>query len=126
MLQTVPPSLSRPSHGFKRGRVSRQALPVETLEERCLLSVVPTATTLSASSRSVIFGQSVALTATLSPARSGVGTASGKLDFLDLTAHTDPGTARDADFADVLHTGCMGFQHWTSLGIAIFLHQSSE
>lgn len=61
---------------------------MEPLEDRCLLSLVPTWTTLSASALAMSVGDTVTLTAKVAPASADAGTPTGSVEFIDTATHT--------------------------------------
>jgi hypothetical protein len=92
MFQKLLRSFARSAGNSKRKPTARRILALERLEERQLLSAVPTLTTLSASASTVALGQSVTLTATVAVVSPNTGTPSGgTVTFLNGT--TSLGTA---------------------------------
>ncbi len=67
--------------GERRAAVS--SVQLERLEDRTLLSLLPTTTTLAASVPSPLLGQAETLTATVSPVLPGNGTPTGTVTFYD-------------------------------------------
>jgi hypothetical protein len=77
-------SIARPVRRAQRNLKARRIFALEHLEERSLLSAVPTLTTLSASANSIFFSQSLTLAATVIAAPGNTGTpASGSVTFMD-------------------------------------------
>jgi secreted PhoX family phosphatase len=79
-------SLGRKSGISKQNRRARHTLGLECLEQRSLLTAVPTLTSLAVSASSVTYGQPVTLTATVIAAPGNAGTpSSGSVTFMDGT-----------------------------------------
>ena len=77
MLRNFFGSFARSGRNAKRRPMTRRPLAFERLEERSLLTAVPTWTTLSASASSVVVTRPVTLTATVVVAPPNTGTPSG-------------------------------------------------
>ena len=87
MLRSLLHPFSRRAGVAKRKLNAHRILSVESLEERQLLTAVPTLTTLSASANTSIYGQPLTLTATVIVAPPNTGTPSGgTVTFLDGTS----------------------------------------
>ena len=84
MLRKLFSRRLRPSGKGSSSPVSRRILALEPLEDRTLLAVL-TLTSLSASPSSVVFGQAVTLTATVTSNPPGGQTPTGQVDFIDET-----------------------------------------
>ena len=85
-------SLARPARNSKRSPMARRLLAVERLEERSLLTAVPTLISLQVSAASLPYRQTETLTATVTVAPPNSGTPSGgSVTFLD--GSTSLGTA---------------------------------
>ena len=102
MLRKFLRSFARSTRTTKRSPTTRRLLLVERLEERQLLSAVPTLTSLRVSTASLTYGQSEQLTATVTATPSNSGTPTGgTVTFLN--GSTTLGTA-------ALHSGTATLQ----------------
>ena len=77
MLPQFLRSFAPSARNSKRKPKARRIFTLERLEERSLLTAVPTLTALTTSASTVAFGQSVTLTATVTVAAPHIGTPSG-------------------------------------------------
>ena len=73
--------------------VQRRVCRLECLEDRQLLSLIPTSTILSASASTVALSQSLTLQATVAAIPPGTGTPTGTVDFVDTTTGQDLGSS---------------------------------
>ena len=86
---------------------NRRTFSFEPLEQRHLLSVLPTVTAMSVSRSAPVYGQSVTLTATVSVVAPNTGTPTGTVDFIDSTTNTNLGTASVANGVAAISTSVL-------------------
>ena len=79
-------SVRSPAGDSHRKPAAHRILALERLEDRTLLTAVPTLTTLATSASTAVLGQTVTLTATVTAVPASAGTpSSGSVTFLDGT-----------------------------------------
>jgi uncharacterized protein YjiK len=93
MLRSFLRSFARSARNSKRNLTKRRLLVVERLEERSLLSAVPTFTTLSTSAAAIVYGQAETLTVTVAVDPPNAGTPTGGTVTFLLDGSTSLGTA---------------------------------
>lgn len=89
MLQTLFNRSRRASSKLHGCAVPRRRLTIEPLEDRCLLSLLPTATALIAPTVAPTYGQAITLTAEVTTTPVGSDTPTGgDVAFTNLTTNT--------------------------------------
>ena len=87
---------ARPARWGKAVASRHRRLAVEPLEERCLLTLIPTTTLLSVP-EDLIFGQPATFAATVAPVSPGSGVPTGSVVFSDISTGAGLGTATLTD-----------------------------
>ena len=93
MLPNFLRTFARSARNVKRSPTTRRILALERLEERQLLTAVPTLTSVQVSAAALIYGQTETLTATVTVAPPNTGTPTGGTVTFLLNGSSSLGTA---------------------------------